>query len=156
MSVDRLSAPQQPTRLPRELTPQEERGLLRSADILIPQHGEMPAASQAPDYGNWLTRALTARPESFDRVVAAAARLETFDDAALAPELRRMSKDEPELFQPLSAILAGAYLMVPEVREAIGYPGQERNHPRFDEAAEEIMDGILDPVIERGAFFTPA
>lgn len=35
-----------------------------------------------------------------------------------------MSAEQPLVFQPLSAVLA-AYLMVPEVRKAIGYPGQE-------------------------------
>jgi hypothetical protein len=54
----------------------------------------------------------------------------------------------------VSAVLAGAYLMVPEIRAAIGYPGQHRSHPPFDLAVEEIMDGILDPVIERGSIYT--
>jgi hypothetical protein len=48
-----------------------------------------------------------------------------------------------------------AYLMIPEVRTAIGYPGQRRHHPQFDEAANQITDGILDPVVERGPVYTP-
>jgi 3-oxoadipate enol-lactonase len=31
--------------------------------------------------------------------------------------------------------------------------GQVRSHPRFDEAAEEIMEGILDPVFEQGSVY---
>jgi len=45
--------------------------------------------------------------------------------------------------------------MVPEVRVAVGYPGQSRRVPKVDEAANEIGDGILDPVLERGHFYVP-
>lgn len=157
MSVpDRLSVPDQRARPPRAPTDEELRGLLRVADVLIPRSGAMPAGSQAPGYETWLARALAARPDAFEAVLAAATRLGGLGDAELATELRRLCADEPLEFHPLSAVVAGAYLMVPEIRAAIGYPGQERKHPRFDEAAEEIMDGILDPVIERGSIYTPA
>jgi hypothetical protein len=53
----------------------------------------------------------------------------------------------------LSAVLAGAYLLVPEVKSAVGYPGQRRDPAGLEEAVDEISDGILDPVLERGHFF---
>ena len=70
--------------------------------------------------------------------------------------LRELSRTDPDIFGKLSTVLAGAYLLVPEVKKAIGYPGQVRRYPPFDEAAEQILSGILDPVIARGpAFVAP-
>ena len=152
----RLSAPDHPRRPPRELTERERDGLLRIADALIPEAHDLPAASRAPEYERWLSRSLTARAESFEVVAAEGDAHCGLDPSAVTSSLRAMSEERPEVFQPLSAILAGAYLMVPDVRQGIGYPGQERRRPRFDEAADEIMDGILDPVIERGPIYTPA
>jgi len=37
----------------------------------------------------------------------------------------------------------------------IGYPGQQRDPAPVDEAANEI-DGLIDPVIERGPIYVPA
>jgi predicted aconitase with swiveling domain len=71
------------------------------------------------------------------------------------PELRRLAETPGSGFEDLAGVIAGAYLLVPEVRRAAGYPGQAARPPRFDEAAEQIMDGILDPVIERGPIFRP-
>jgi hypothetical protein len=151
-----LSAPERPRHAPRELSDTELRGLLAIADVLIPHSGEMPSASQAPDYERWLLRALASRPDAFDALVAEGERRADTPADALAAEVRQTADSDPDLFGPLSVVLAGAYLMIPEIRKAIGYPGQERRPAPFDQAASEIMDGILDPVIERGSIYTPA
>lgn len=150
----RLSMPS--TVKPRELTERELRGLLRAADVLIPTSGPLPAASQVPGFEPSLERALVARIDAFESIAAEGDRLSTLTDEELAADLRRLAEQEPATFRPLSTVLAGAYLLLPEVRAAIGYPGQHRQHPQFDEAANEIMDGILDPVIDRGPTYTPA
>jgi len=41
------------------------------------------------------------------------------------------------------------------VRARIGYPGQRRDPARFEEAVDQLSDGILDPVIARGPIYTP-
>jgi len=51
-------------------------------------------------------------------------------------------------------VIAGAWLLIPAVRERIGYPGQRRDPARLEEAADQISDGILDPVIARGPIYT--
>lgn len=43
----------------------------------------------------------------------------------------------------------------PAVRARIGYPGQRRDPARLEEAADQISDGILDPVLARGPIYTP-
>jgi len=150
---DRQSFPAAVRRLPRALTERELHGLLRAADVLIPESGAAPAASQAPGFESSLDVALVARIDAFELIAGHGGRLCSLSDRELAAELRRLAAEEPAVFQPLSTVLAGAYLLIPEVRSAIGYPGQHRKHPQFDEAANEIMDGILDPVIERGSVY---
>lgn len=88
--------------------------------------------------------------------MAAAAGLGALDTPGLAGRLRALHAAGDVTFQALSAIVCGAYLTVPEVRTRIGYPGQNHDPAPFDLAADEIMDGILDPVLERGAIYVPA
>ncbi|MDQ6815862.1 MAG: hypothetical protein M3018_00435 [Actinomycetota bacterium] len=138
---------------PRTLREEERTALLAIADILIPAARALPRASAVPDYVSWLHRALAARSDAFDDVIDTVARLQRIEPSALPAALSQLSETEPASFQALSAVLAGAYLMVPEVRRAINYPGQEARPAPFDEAAEQIMSGILDPVIERGPIY---
>ena len=149
----RLSVPPHPHRPPRELEEHERTALLAVADTLIPGTSEMPTPSAVPAIAKWLDRALAARDDAFEGVVALAIELAALDPNAREAELRRLCAEAPASFADLSSVLAGTYLMVPEVRQAIGYPGQVASHPAFDEAAEEIMDGILDPVLERGSIY---
>jgi hypothetical protein len=150
------SVPRYATKPPRPLTEAEREALHRIADALIPAVGDRPAPSQLGGYDGWLDRALAARDDAFERVVACAVRVTARDPRTLHAALKRFDAEDPEGFHLLSSVLAGAYLMAPEVRRAIDYPGQRRHPPRFDEAADQIMDGILDPVIARGRFYTPA
>jgi hypothetical protein len=138
---------------PRSLTDDERRTLLAVAEVLIPDVPGRPAASDAPDYLSWLDRALAARSDAFEEIMELIGRLRYVEPEGLSAELRTISDAEPVGFQALSSVLAGAYLMVPAVRRAIGYPGQEALPAAFDEAAEEIMSGILDPVIARGPIY---
>ncbi len=70
-------------------------------------------------------------------------------------KLRALHAEQPEQFQALSAVVAGAWLLIPAVRARIGYPGQRRDPARLEEAADQISDGILDPVLDRGRIYTP-
>jgi hypothetical protein len=152
----RLSVPDYLRRPPRELSDAERAALGEVADALIPPRGDFASPSKVPGFDQWLDRALAARSDALEEVVATALRF-----AAIAPEARlealhAYSEVDPPGFHLLSSVVAGAYLMIPEVRAAIGYPGQRRHPAQFDEAASQIMDGILDPVIERGPAYTPA
>jgi hypothetical protein len=147
---DYLRSPQ------RELGESERAALGGVADALIPPRGNFDSPSKVPGFDQWLDRALAARSDALEDVVATALRF-----AGIAPEerlaaLEAYSELDPPGFHLLSSVVAGAYLMIPEVRAAIGYPGQRRHPPQFDEAAGQIMDGILDPVIERGPAYMPA
>ena len=150
------SVPTHLTAPPRPLTAIERAELERIADTLIPGTADDPAPSVTQGYPDSLDRALAARADAFDDIITLAASLAATPAAALEGKLRRLSNAEPDRFQTISAVLAGAYLTIPEVRRRIGYPGQERKPAPFDQAADEIMDGILDAVLERGSCYMPA
>jgi hypothetical protein len=152
----KLSVPDHLRRPPREPTAAERAALGAVADALIPPKEGFGPPTAVPGFDRWLDRALAARSDSLEAVLAAALPFAELPAAERLPALEEYSEADPEGFHLLSAIVAGAYLMIPEVRRAIGYPGQVSHPARFDEAAEQIMDGILDPVIERGAAYTPA
>ena len=129
--------------------------MLRIADALIPDGPAGPRPSELAGYTDWLDRAIAARRDAFDDIVALAARLAACRDVELDTELRRLAEIPESGFDVLSSVLAGAYLLTPEVRRAVGYPGQAQRPAPFDEAAEQIMSGILDPVVARGPVYRP-
>jgi hypothetical protein len=133
----------------RALTEAELHTALAVAAALIPAGSAGPAPGQLPDYRRWLQRALAARSDAFDQITATLTELADRPRAELLTALR--SRHEQPGVRALTSVIAGAYLMTDEVRERIGYPGQHPNPPAFDEAAEQITDGILDPVIARGS-----
>jgi len=149
----RLSVPRIRKTLPRPLTEDELATLTALADTLCGPSNRVAPPSQHEEFQALLELALATRDDSFDAITAAtAAARETEDREAW---LRKLHDEEPKVFQALSAVLAGAFLMVPVVREAVGYPGQHRSPAKIEEAVDEISDGILDPVLERGHFFVP-
>jgi hypothetical protein len=148
-----LSAPRRVTSPPRELTTDELAGLVRIAELLIPGNGTDPAPGKADGYPEALRVALAARAHEFETIVGFAVEAQARSDEQMLAELRAAHEEKAPAFQILSTVLAGAYLLLPQIRENIGYPGQRRDVPRVDEAADEIGDGILDPVIERGRIY---
>lgn len=152
----RLSVPARHTKPPRALTESEFANLLRIADCLIPADGPNPKASDAVDYASHLRLALGARSDAFDAVISGVEKLADVADSDLWQALKTMWADDKSTFDPLSAVLAGAYFMTPQIMELIGYPGQHRDPAPVDEAANEIAKGILEPVLERGHIYVPA
>lgn len=136
----------------RPLTENEREALVAVGDALC-GGGKLPAPSETPRYAEWLDRALAARADAFDEVVAAAMGLEGLTLEGRREALRRMDARERPRFHTLSSVVAGAWLLVPEISAALGYPGQVAAPAAFDEAATQLETGILDPVIERGPFY---
>jgi hypothetical protein len=152
----KLSVPDHLRRPPREPSAAERAALAAVADALIPPKDGFGPPSEVRGFERWLDRALAARSDALETIYAAALPFAEVPATERRAALKDYSERDPEGFHLLSSIVAGAYLMIPEVRKAIGYPGQVSHPARFDEAAEQIMDGILDPVIARGPAYTPA
>ncbi len=146
-----LSVPPPRTELPRELTAEERSGLVALADALCGPSDRAEPPSRCPEFAEQLDVALATRSESFEAILGCVPA--STGAADLVSWLRELHDTDQVTFQALSAVLGGAYLMVPSVRLAVRYPGQRREPPRLEEAADQIMDGILDPVLERGHFY---
>ena len=138
---------------PRRVSDEELEAVLRIADALIPDGTAGPRPSLIPDYPLLLSRALAARRDAFDEILALASELSGSSERYLKAKLRELGTAGDASFGDLSAVIAGAYLMASAVRERIGYPGQAQRTPPFDQAASEIESGILDPVIARGPIY---
>lgn len=153
----RLSVPRRTTTPPRELSPEQRATLHRIADCLVPARGDDPSATQAPDYDQWLDRCIAARREDIELLVSTLERLVQLNGVDLDQALRRLHADDAEgRFHLVSSIVAGAYLAGDEIRRRIGYPGQFRQPAKVDDAANELADGILDPVFNRGHIYVSA
>jgi hypothetical protein len=152
----RLSVPVRDTRPPREVSDAELATLLKIADCLIPAAGPNPAASAAENYLKYLHLALAARADAFDTVMAGVAALAEVSGGELRAALKELWATDKATFDPLSAIVAGAYFMTPQIMALIGYPGQHRDAAGLEDAANELETGILDPVLERGYIYISA
>ena len=153
----RLSVPRRTTTPPRELSPEQWATLHRIADCLVPARGDDPSATQAPDYDQWLDRCIAARREDIELLVSTLERLVQLNGVDLDQALRRLHADDAEgRFHLVSSIVAGAYLAGDEIRRRISYPGQFRQPAKVDDAANELADGILDPVLNRGHIYVSA
>jgi hypothetical protein len=112
------------------------------ADCIIPRTAEMPSASDV-GIGDLLQRKLTRyRPDLVGSVGAILGRATTE-----SPEqfVERLEIEEPQAFQLLFQAVAGSYYLSPEVRQRIGYPGQEAQLlPREGIGVEDLLEGMLD------------
>lgn len=151
-SALRLSVPP-PMRLSRPLTETELRVLQAVADVLIPAASDNPAATSESGYEAALITATTARADAFATIVATLAVLADLEAPTVESRLRQLHDEQPDVFQPLSAVVAGAWLVLPAVRARIGYPGQHRNPAPITQAVDELTSGILETVIQRGHIY---
>jgi hypothetical protein len=130
---------------------QAQREILASlADELIPAEGEMPSASEAGAAGDGLDAVLNARPDLLDGLANLLRQVDGQSPTAAVTSLRSA---HPELFGLLGEIVAGAYFMNPDVRQAIGYQGQTPRPIAHD--PDYLEDGLLESVIRRGPIYRP-
>lgn len=127
------------------MTERERRALRVVADVLIPATDQFCSGASEVGFDGMLMRAVDARADAFDTVTSAALNAAEADDAE--GYLRGLHDSEPDTFQALSAVVAGAWLLTPKVRDRIGYHGQQRHPAGHEDAADDLMDGILDPVL---------
>ena len=107
-----------PSRLTRELRAVFE----QLADVLVPAHGKMPAASAVGTHEGLLDDVLKHRPDIRDDLLRALTAAQGREPRAAANDLLRQ---DAAAFDALGLAVSGAYYMSPRVRELLGYPGQE-------------------------------
>ena len=131
--------------------------LILIADVLIGETEIDPLPSSLVSMRGSLEIAVAARTRNVAAVYRILSALASYQDhKSLDDALRALSKSEPDDFQMISSIVAGSYFMLPEIKALIGYPGQVKDFPKVDEAFNDLEDGILDPVIERGSIYVAA
>jgi choline dehydrogenase-like flavoprotein len=124
------------------LEPTRRQHLERFADLLIAPDPTMPAAG--PTVRKHLDRVLDVRPDLVSPLIKA---LED-DDVALAKlslDLHTLSEDER--FHVVRYVVAAAYYLDDEVREALGYPGTVARPVRALAYPTYLEEGLLDHLV---------
>ncbi len=131
---------------PNKPSDEHRRTLARLADLLIPRSEEMPAASAVGVATHLLERVLESRPDLADGLTSI---LE--DASGTDPEeaILRLERDDPEGFLTLFTAVAGGYYMSREVRQRLGYAGQQALRPD----TREHLEALTRPVVERGRIY---
>ena len=127
-----------------EPTPAQRLTLARLADILVPEGLGMPAASTVGVAGDLLDRSLAAAPSLLEPLLAL---LDDVPVDGLDAFVRRLEVERPDDFAVLSTTVVAAYYLSEDVRELIGYPGQQPN-PLSVAAEPDYLD-LLERVYVR-------
>lgn len=127
-----------------EPTPAQRLALARLADVLVAEGADMPSASAVGVAGDLLDRCLVAAPSFFEPLVAL---LDEVPAVGLDDFVRRLEVERPDDFAVLSTTVVAAYYLSDEVRELIGYPGQQPNP--LSVAVEPNYLDLLERVYER-------
>jgi hypothetical protein len=131
----------------------ELRGVFKKlADVLIPAHGKMPAASAVGVHEGLLADVLKHRPDIREDLLRALTAAQGREPRAAANNLLR---EDAAAFNALGLAVSGAYYMSPRIRELLGYPGQES--VTYDPYATPnyLTDGMLERVVARGPIYRP-
>jgi hypothetical protein len=125
---------------------QQRATLAALADVLI------PSASQAGVAAGLLDSVLTALPEVTEPL---AALLQTLAGHDPSTAITLLQGEDPAAFDLLCTVVAGAYFLNPEVRQQIGYPGQQPVPIHAESPPDYEQDGLLASVIARGPIYRP-
>lgn len=135
-----------------KLSEQDRATFAALADVLIPEAEGMPSASQAGVHLETLDRILALRPdlvEPFLRGIRAAA------GQGAQAAANTLNQQDPAALTAIGLAASAGYYMQPQVRQLIGYPGQESRPGNPDETPEYVANGMLQQVIDRGPIFRP-
>jgi hypothetical protein len=122
------------------------------ADVLIPGGADLPAASQAGVAERWLDEVGVALPEV---VAPLATLLHSLGGQEPATAIAQLETDNPAGYDLLCTVVAGAYFLNPDVRRAIGYPGQQALPIQAEDPPDYAQDGLIASVIARGPIYRP-
>jgi hypothetical protein len=120
--------------------------LAKIADVVFPRTADMPSASDVGLSGELVDRVLRTVPTLAGALRSA---LDAMDGPA-QNALEKLRDGRPILFRRFMLIVASAYYLSNEVRDRIGYHGQEAKKIDVFEVPAYLEDGTLDRVIERG------
>jgi hypothetical protein len=120
------------------------------ADLLIPAYKQFPAATAVGVHEALLDDVLRFRPDIVEAFFRGLARI---DVGNLSASINQLYRDDPDAFNALSLAASGGYYMAPQVRTALGYPGQEAVPYNPYEVADYLIDHMLERVAQRGTIY---
>jgi hypothetical protein len=120
------------------------------ADLLIPGDATMPSASSVGIARRQLDRVLAARPDLLPDLTRAW--VITAEEGAQTA-IDSLQALDAAAYDAVRIVVAGGYYIHPEVRECLGYTGQEPSVVRVDVVPEYVEEGLLERVIARGQIF---
>lgn len=123
----------------------ERRRLAGLADALIPASHDRPAPSSVGISDALLDAVLVARPDLADPLLRALGH----GDADAETRLAELAEHDAEASDALEQVVAGGYYMSPEVRTAIGYPGQVARPVVVEGFPAYVAEGLLDHMVKR-------
>jgi hypothetical protein len=135
-----------PEAAPAQLDAQRMARLAAVAGHLIPAAHGMPSAGDVVSEAR-LRFVLDARPDLLEPLQAAL-RPELGDDVAM--RLAVLEREEPAHLAALQLVIVGGYYTDRQVRDLIGYPGQEAIEVRSWLVPPYIDEGLIDAVLSRG------
>ncbi len=137
------------------LSPEHRATFAATADMLIPAYKKYPSATSVGVHEKTLDDVLGFRP---DLVEAFLRGLASIDTANLSASVNTLYKADPDAFNAISLVASGGYYMAPQVREVLGYPGQEAVPYNPHEVPDFLMNHRLEKVARRGPIYrsTPA
>ena len=116
------------------------------ADHLIPEAHGMPSAGAVVGDAR-LRFVLGARPDLAEPLPAA---LRPELGADPAARLAALERDEPDHHAALLLVVVGGYYTDKDVRERLGYPGQEAKTLYSWKFPAYVEEGLIDQVLARG------
>ncbi len=125
--------------------------LSQLADVMLPAAHGMPSAGDVAAVTSHLDSVLSWRP---DLQIPLGRALAALDPAGFSlDQLDAYRHADEEAYSALTTVVAACYYLCPEVRQRIGYPGQVAK--TYDPYAytDWVAEGLLDPVVARGAIF---
>lgn len=125
------------------------------ADLLIPAYKKYPSATSVGVHEKMLDDVLGFRPDLVEAFLRGIAKIDT---ANLSASVNTLYKADPDAFNAISLAASGGYYMTPEVRQVLGYPGQESVPYDAHEVPDFLMNHRLENVSRRGPIYrsTPA
>lgn len=136
------------------LTDTERETVYLLGEALIPQHQRGPSADEAGLASTFIDQALQMRPDLLEdfRNRLAEARSENQGPREYCEQLRAR---DPDAFNRLTFVLAGAYLLSPRAKSWLRYEGQHGDYQDGSAQPEYGESGLLDVVRARGPIYRP-
>lgn len=118
------------------------------AGVILAGSSESPAPGDLSDFDQLVLRATAALDGEATAIEAAVSALpEEISWASVSAFAER----EPASFELVSLLVVGAYFMASPVLASLGVPTGQRRPANREQVVDELGEGLLDSVLERGS-----